>query len=330
MTVLLVLPVIIVGVLGNVLRFDLKELRFAILDESSGVESGILAADLDKSEQFSFAGYLLCDLDVERAFIEDDVKFVLYFPDKFHLGERLQVFVDGTDLVLGEAIVKALYTTVKGGYSFEYSFIYNEELKSEKVPLPGLVMIALVIVSSVMLGMSINRERESGTARVLVISPLSVGEIVAGKSLPYVMISMLHGVSVFLLSLMMFGGDFARGMLPFVTLTLLFSFTCMVLGLFIAAIVKNELELLIGCWLFVFIPNVFFSGFVFPLRSMNSFLLPVAENLPGTLFVEAYRGILFKSAPFSVYGGYFMVLFVEGAVLLLLSLVLLKRNFFRK
>ena len=47
---------------------------------------------------------------------------------------------------------------------------------------------------------------------------------------------------------------------------------------------------------FVIVPSVLMSGFVFPIEAMPRWLRPVAWSLPMTYFVEAIRGLTLKGA----------------------------------
>ena len=330
MTILILLPLIIVGILGNVLRFELNDVKFAVFDKSGSSLFISLIQELDKTKEFSFNGNLNHQNEIIPAFISEDLKFVLFVPENFERGGEVNVFLNGSDLLMSEAVMQRLSAHFAEPLPFEYSFIYNEELKSEIEILPGLVMIALIIVASIMLSMSVNRERERGTARLRIITPAGMNEIIAGKSIPYLIVSIVHGFSVYLLSLFMFGIEINQGVFNFFLLTVLFSVATMMTGLFIAALVKNELELLIGCWLFIFIPNVFFSGFIFPLQSMESIITPVASIMPGRLFIEGYKGVFFRLTSIGVNAKYFIILAFQSLFFYAVSVYLLKRKFFRK
>lgn len=328
--ILILLPLIITGILGNVLRFRLQEVGFAVIDKSGTNQMVQLIADLDATEEYSFAGNILSEVDIHNAFVYDDVKFVIYVPEDLLRGGVVQIFLDGSDLIMSEAITQNLSALFAGEFPFEISLKYNEELKSEMETLPGLVMIALIIVSSIMLGLSINRERERGTARMLMLTPAGINEIICGKGLPYLAISLIHGISVYTITIFMFDIEFGRGILSFMILTGLFSLNSMLTGVFISSLVKTELELLIGCWFFLFIPNVFFSGFIFPLQSMSDVIQPLASVMPGTLFIDAYRVIVFKEVPLILNSTSLALLILQALIFYIGSIILFKRNFFRK
>lgn len=330
MIILIALPLVIVGILGNVLRFELVDVKFAVLDKSESNQFLQLTAELDASDEFSFVGNLLSEKDIIPTFLNEDVQFVIFVPEDVQRGGVVQVFLNGSELILSEAIMQNISGRLTDEYPFEISLKYNQELSSEMETLPGLVMIAFIIVSSIMLSMSMNREREMGTARMLILTPAGINEIIAGKAIPYLVVSLIHGVSVYLLSLFMFGIEAGSCAVNFFLLTVLFSVTAMGIGLFIASLVKRELELLIGCWLFLFIPNLFFSGFIFPVQSMSSFIQPVASVIQGTLFIEAYKGIVFRSSSLAINAKYFALLALQAVVFYSASIYLFKRNFFRK
>ena len=58
MTILILLPLIIVGILGNVLRFELNDVKFAVFDKSGSSLFISLIQELDKTKEFSFNGNL--------------------------------------------------------------------------------------------------------------------------------------------------------------------------------------------------------------------------------------------------------------------------------
>lgn len=329
MLILVVLPVILVAILGHALRFQLLELKFGVVDRSNTAQSREIISTLDRSDEFTHFKNLLSEQQIEESFISDDLKFVIYLPKELHRGEQVQFFIDGSDLFLSEAIVQKI-SSLTAKEQVEYSFKYNPKLNWKWSTLPGLVMVSLIIVSTIMLGMSLNREREQGSARLLLISPASMGEVIAGKGAPYLVVSLLHTLSIFFLLRLLYGVGAGGTFLPFILITLLFSINSMAFGLFVAALVKDELQLLIGCWLFLFIPNLFFSGFIYPVQSMHPAFIWVAQFMPGTLFIESFKSILFKDLALKKLLYPLTLLLLQSIVLITISQRLLNRNFFKK
>ena len=68
----------------------------------------------------------------------------------------------------------------------------------------------------------------------------------------------------------------------------------MSMGLLISAWFDRPIDVLVLCWVVLFIPNVFLSGFIFPVRSIGGVLHYVVEFLPGTAFLTSFRDIAYK------------------------------------
>jgi len=330
MLILVILPVILVTILGHALRFELIELPFGVIDMNNTPLSRNIIATLDESSHFSHRANIASLQEIDKLFIEKGVKFVIYIPEAIERGEKVELFIDGSDLFLGEAITQNIELLLTPKEEANISFRYNPQRKGEWITLPGLVMVSLIIVSTIMLGLSLNRERERGSARLLLITPASMSQVIIGKALPYIAISLLHAISVFFILQQLFGVGMKETLFPSLLLTLIFSINSMAYGLLIAALVKDELQLLIGCWLFLFIPNVFFSGFVYPIESMHSFILKIVNFIPGSLFINSYKVLIFKGVKLSGALYPLLNLLLQSLLLITLSISILKQNFFKK
>jgi len=67
----------------------------------------------------------------------------------------------------------------------------------------------------------------------------------------------------------------------------------LMLGAFLSTIAQNQVQhgFLV---IFVIVPSVLMSGFVFPIEAIPGWLQPVAWSLPMTYFVDAIRGFSLK------------------------------------
>lgn len=328
--IIFILPFVIVAILGKALKFEIVDEKFAVIDYSETALSQEIITLLDRSPQLAYCGHLSSVEEVVPAFIEERLTFVIVIPKGLERGEVIDVFVDGSDLMFGEALSNHIRGALFEGGRFSYTFLDNPTRRSDHPPLPGLVMIALILISSIMLSLSVNRERERGSARLLIITPASMEQIIAGKALPYFLISFFHGLSIGFLFKVMFGIALLPILLPFLIITSLFSLTSMMLGLLFASFVKSELELLIACWLLIFLPNMLFCGFLFPLHSMNRVAFYIAPYLPGTLFITLFKAIIFRGAKLAQLTKPLLILFGEAVILYSISIMLFKRNFFKK
>ena len=335
--ILFLLPAIIVLVFGVVLSFEVKELHIAVMNERHEPEVERLLAQLDASTSFRIVKRLEHAGEIAAAFGEDDIRLVVVVPGGFTqqlaAGQypEVELFADAADPPLALAatsIARKMITDFVQEVHPELgakqrepvvSFLYNPELRKETGSVPGLMMIIFILISSIMLSISFVKEKERGTDRMLALTPYSTFDRVLGKALPYLAITVFHIFSVWGVNYFIFHIDIVGSLWLFLALNLLFAVNSMALGLLIASLVDRQLEVAIISWLFVFIPNIFMSGFIFPLASMPRLIRWVAWGMPGTSFIEAYRNIVFKGVGLQGNWLPFGMLLVQLVVLLLLA-----------
>jgi ABC-2 type transport system permease protein len=336
MLVLFLLPGLIAGVFGFVLSFEIRELSVAVFSEKYDPITDQLFRKIDASPGFRVVKQLELETDILPAFAEQDIRMVVVAPagytDRLAAGRppALHLFADATDPRL--AVAAGNYLEQLAGDFLQESFpegflltesqvpqiryLYNPELRKEVMPVPGLMMIIFILVSSIMLSVSLVKEKEQGTVRLLALTSLSSGSLVLGKAIPYFGIAVFHILSVWTINRFLFGVQIAGNPLLFFLLCLLFASNAMAFGLLIASRVNHQLEVAILCWLFLFIPNVFLSGFIFPLRFMPPLMQIVAWLMPGTSFIEAYRGIVFRGSGLAGNARPFLLLLIQSLLVL--------------
>lgn len=335
--VLFVLPALIVFVFGIVLSFEIKEVHIAVFNERHEPAIERLFARIDASDHFRVVKRLNHSGEITAAFAEDDVRMVVVVPGGFtrqvEAGQypEVHLFTDASDpklalaaTAIARGIISVFVQEVSPGTMPRQKqpnvrFLYNPGLRKETASVPGLMMIIFILISAIMLSISFVREKEQGTDKMLALMPFATFDAVLGKSLPYLGITIFHIFSVWGVSYFIFHIHIAGNPLLFLALNLLFAVNSMAFGLLIASLANRQLEVAIICWLFLFIPNVFMSGFIFPLMSMPEFFRGVAWMLPGTSFIEAYKSIVFKGSGLQGNALPFGLLLSQIAIVLLIS-----------
>jgi ABC-2 type transport system permease protein len=336
MLILFALPALIVGLFGFVLSFEIREIHVAVLNEDRDAPAATLIQKIHVSESFQVIKQLSHSGEITAAFAENDIRMVIVIPKEFSASLKskdtpaVHLFIDASDPMAAAVMETSmnhltkdfLLRTLPGAPAGVHSippvihFLYNPSLKKEVMPIPGLILMIFILISSIMLSISINREEEQGTGQWLVLTPLRTGSLLLGKSIPYFFIAVVHIASVWMVSRYLFEVRVNGNPLLFFSLCLLFALNAMTFGLMIAAWVSRQLEALVLCWLFLFIPNVFLSGFIFPVLTMPPFLQGIAGLMPGTSFMDAYRGIVFRGSGLYENSGSFILLILQGCVVL--------------
>lgn len=349
LVILLILPPVILVIFGYALRFDPEDVNFAVLDRDNTPESMEFIAHLDNSPTFRLHAYLEREAEILQSLTHGKQKVVVVIPKGFSLsllnGEAApDIFIDATDPMasgsIGYSLQQILHQQMdahleKHGIqsnrpSFNVSYLFNPDLRPEVIPIPGLIMIVFILISALMLSLSMHREKEKGTSRMLMLTPAGINEIIAGKVVPFLVICLVHITTIWLLSGWLFNIHVAGSDAMFFLMCLLFILNFIAYGLLISAFIRTELELLLACWFFLFVPNMFFSGFLFPISTMSPLIQPFAEIIPGTSFMETYRGVVLRGTSLTDHWAELINILLQTTVAYTLAIWGLKRNYLRK
>ncbi len=328
---LFLMPVIILVIFGYALSFELNHVNIAVLSRDRSVSSEKLFLRLDANPKIRIVKRLYDMRDIEEAFASRNIRAVVVAGEG--LGET-EVFVDAmipmlamsTENLLGEVILRNAAETHPSPNVQELPeprirYLYNPALKKEYMPVPGLIMMVFLLVYSIMLGVSVNREKVQGCIRLLRLTPMRASDLMAGKTAPYFLIAFFHLGMIFLVC-RLFGIEILGNRMLFFGICFLFAVCCTSLGLLISACFDRQLDVLILCWIILFIPNVFMSGFVFPVSTMPPAIGAVARSMPGTAFIDAFRDVAYKGNSLSVAFRPILILAGETLGFTLLSYVI--------
>jgi ABC-2 type transport system permease protein len=312
------LPLLLLLLFGYALRLSVENLTAAVLDQDKTFMS------LQVRDRLQREGRLIIqEVDSEQA-IKDmlkmgTVRLGLVIPRGFsaHLAGQeqttFQLYVDGTMPTLAQAAIygvgvltdeDAAATFVvdtpdhpakavrKAPIKIESAILFNPQLRDSDFFLPGTIGIVIMIVT-LTLATGLIREKEQQTIEQLMVTPLSKFALIAGKLIPYAIVSTLDLVLVAVLAKVVFGLPVRGSTVAVGALGVLFILALLALGSLIATLARNQLQAnFVG--VFIIVPSVLLSGFAFPLEAMPDWLRPISWTLPMTYFVEAIRGLTLK------------------------------------
>jgi len=189
---------------------------------------------------------------------------------------------------------------------------------------PGIM--ALIVMMSVMAGLaaSVSRERESGTLDGLLIAPVSRLSIILGKSLAQTVRGMIQGLVVLLLAILIFGVHVYGNWLIMILLMFLGVFAFMGVGILVSAVATAQ-ETAMTIMMTLQFPMMFLSGTFFPIQQMPHFMQYISKIIPLTYESTALRKVIVLSAGFSAVWTEIVILFVFGAVMLIVAVPLFRR-----
>ncbi len=154
---------------------------------------------------------------------------------------------------------------------------------------PKLLMVIMMISPPFLTALGIVREKESGSIFNIYSSTASRGEFLVGKLLPYVLISTLNILVLWMLAIVLFGTPFKGNPLFFLLTSMLYVSCTTGIGLLVSVAVRTQVAAMIGTTIVTVVPAVLYSGVLIPVSSLSSFASVIAHLLPGMYYADPAR-----------------------------------------
>ncbi|MCR4396007.1 MAG: ABC transporter permease [Candidatus Saccharicenans sp.] len=352
LTLLLILPAFILVMFGYALNFDVRHLSLAVVDLDRSQASRELIRKIISSEYFDLKYQLESMSEIDPLFDREKIKLAVVIPRNFARdltaggSPAIQVLADGTNsttaltglgylsnIFLQYSLKLNLELLQKNGLQ-QVAFPvdsrvrvwYNPELKSSRFLVPGLMAFVLMIIIVLATALSIVREKEKGTIEQLLLSPLGPAEMIIGKIIPYLLLSLLGAHLVLLAGRLLFG-IVIKGSYPVLLLVLvIFLFCVLSQGLLVSTVASSQQVAFLLAGLSTLLPTFILSGFVFPIRNMPPVIQAITYIIPARYFLAGLRAIILKGAGPAAF--YREIIFLAGYGLLVtaVSLVRLKKS----
>lgn len=316
------IPVVQLILFGFAIRNEVDDIAVGIVDLSNDFATQEITHRLTSSGYFNLVSFSSTDADLEDAFRRGEIKEALVFEPRF--AERLfadgtahvQVVADATNpnvastvLAYTNAVVASYQREVlaergqaiRGGspmVTTEVRMRFNPELKSVYLFVPGLIALVLMLVCALMTSITITREKELGTMEVLLVSPLRPHQIIVGKVLPYLALSMAIVVAILALAWFVFRVPIRGSLVLLLCECGLFTACALGLGILISTKANTQQTATMVSLSGLLLPTVILSGFIFPIASMPTPLQWISHIVPAKWFLIIIRAIMIKGAGF--------------------------------
>jgi ABC-2 type transport system permease protein len=174
--------------------------------------------------------------------------------------------------------------------------LFNPNLDTADMMIPGLCGIILVFVGTVATALGVVRERQAGTLEQLAVMPFRPRDVFVGKITPYLVIAALDAVIVVLAGMLLFDVPFRGSVAVFTLGTALFLFCTLGIGVIISTVSQTQGQA-IQLAMMTLLPQFLLSGLFFPLYSMPWGVRWIGYLLPLTYFIKVARGVMVRGAP---------------------------------
>jgi ABC-2 type transport system permease protein len=330
------MPLFLLFLFGYGVSLDAENVPVAVVAEQHDSDSAEFTAALQGSRYFR--GYPMESLpEATRALLAGQVDAIVHLRANFAAGlqgpgaGRIQILVNGVDANTGRLIqgylegawltwlnqrARGLGRELEIPVEMEHRVWFNAELRSRNYLVPGLIVVIMTLIGALLTALVMAREWERGTMEALMVTPVSVAEILLGKLIPY----FLLGTGGFLLSvamaLFLFEVPLRGSFWVLLATSSLFLFVALGMGLFISSFAKNQFVAGQVAIIATFLPAFLLSGFIFDIGSMPPVVQAITHVIAARYFVTIL-GTLFLA------GDVWQVIIPNAFALVLMAAVFL-------
>lgn len=303
------IPTIQLLLFGYAINFDVRGVSTAVLDHARTSLSRRVVGDLRATQVLGEIRQAGSQRELRELIRSGDANVgIVIAPDlerRLAEGSRaaIQILVDGSQPALENVaqglgsipLLQRAGTPAAGSRAIEILVVYNPTKRTAVQIVPALCGVILTMTMVIFTASSIVRERERGNLELLITTPVTRGELMAGKLLPYVAIGLIQTTLILALGYWLFDVPVAGSLVDLYLGALLFIAASLSLGLFISTLAQTQFQAM-QMAIVTMLPSILMSGFMFPFEGMPPVAQGIAQVLPLTHFNEIIRGIVLRGA----------------------------------
>jgi ABC-2 type transport system permease protein len=302
-------PIFMLPLFVAAIHTDVRHIPMVVADQSMSVASRAYLNAFTTSDSFDIVSAVSSQADVVRAIDSGQASLGIVIPPDF--AARLEehqasvlMLVDGSDSYTTQSAANSA-AAISGQYAVSLigqrvspvnahiQILYNPDLRDLLFIVPGMIAFLMYGIALKLTAFSIVRERETGTIEAILVTPIRPLELMLGKTIPTLSITVIDTISGFVIGVYFLKVPFRGDLLLFMLSLTLFAFTSLGLGMTISSISNsqgqaNQMATLMNML------AIFLSGFMFPLYAQPMFLRILGLVFPLTYILPITNGIFTK------------------------------------
>lgn len=320
---LMIFPVILqVLIMGYALTNEVKNTTISVLDLSNTSASRSLTESIRHNYLFKYRTPAESIDEIRMRLDYGDIRIGMVIPEDFSSrlhekdGAQVQILIDGQDAnsssvasgYLNAIISRWANTFLKNqmekkGIKIDSviplqvnpAIIFNPLLKSTWFMVPALVVLLITMVTSLLSGLSIVKEKEAGTLEQLMVTPLRPIHLIFGKTIPYLIIGFIELCVFVLFAVLWFKIPFRGSIFTFFLFGFIYMLSSLGIGILTSTIARTPQQVLLLIW-FLLMCFILLSGFFVPVENMPLWIQKVTVANPVRWFMFAVREIFLKGS----------------------------------
>ncbi len=331
-----VLPAILLLLFGYGVSLDAENVPVAVIIENPTNDTASFAASLVNSRYFAVT-FPRDRHAAEEALIAGDADAIVVLRSDFSrriwspAGAPIQVIVNGADANTARIIggyMEGIWQSWLAQRALDEGIAlappvvaqqrvwFNAEVRSRNFLVPGLIAIIMTLIGALLTAMVVAREWERGTMEALLVTPVTIGEILVGKLIPYFLLGMGGMALSTAMAVWVFGVPLRGSFVVLSVVSALFMLTALGMGLLISTLARSQFVAGQIAIIVAFLPAFILSGFIFDIASMPLVVQLITHVIPARYFVSSLQTLFLA-------GTVWPVVLANGAALSLMAAIFL-------
>jgi ABC-2 type transport system permease protein len=324
------LPIIQILLFGYAINTDVRNLKTAVANQAGTHLSQQFVSELRASQVVRIIDAVETPEALESLLRRGEISIGVLIPSDFdrRVADKnraaVHILVDGSDPTLLGVANRLRSMPIRFDSApareqrqdlVEIRPYYNPERRTPVNIVPGLMGIILMMTMMLFTAVAIVRERERGNLELLINTPVSSAELMIGKVTPYVAIGLLQLAIILGFGQLLFNVPIRGSVVDLYVAGSAFIAANLALGLLISTATHTQFQAM-QVTIFILMPSILLSGFMFPFEGMPIAAQYIGEVLPTTHFIRLTRGIMLREAPIGelLYDFYYLVGFALVAM----------------
>ncbi|PHS63838.1 MAG: multidrug ABC transporter ATP-binding protein [Thalassobium sp.] len=311
-------PLFLMLAFGYGISFDVEELSYAVLDQDQSRESRLLQEAVGSSRYFNEQPAIHDYASAVQQLQSGKLTMVIDIPPNFgrdymrHQQPEVQILLDGAmpfkaetgaGYIAGMTVAELMQIAQRDPHmpvthmpaEISTRFLFNQAFKSVYSIVPGVVMLMLVLIPTMMTALGIVREKETGSIANFHSTPVTRLEFLLGKQTPYLLIGLLSFITLMMMAVWLFQVPVKGSFSALAAGALLYVFTTTGFGLVISAVTRTQVAAMFASAVLTVIPSVNFSGLLTPVSTLNEGGRLIALSFPSSWFQQISIGTFTKA-----------------------------------
>lgn len=330
------LPAILLLLFGYGVSLDARNVPLALVVEQPTGLAAEFSSQFARSPYFQIRRFATIQ-DAEVAMDARDVDGIIWLRSDFarqatHDGAALiGVLVNGVD-ANNARLIEGYIQQVWAGWlgarataaghpaalpiTVQQRVWFNPAVESRDYLIPGLIAIIMTLTGALLTALVIAREWERGTMEALMVTPVSIREILIAKLVPYFVLGMGGMAASVAIAVFLFGVPLHGSLFVLTFASALFLLAALGMGLLISTFARNQFVAGQIAIITTFLPAFILSGFIFDIGSMPRAVQLVTHIVAARYFVAILQSVFLAGDVWSVVLPNALALFVIAAIFL--------------